>query len=253
MSRTAKGTTGSSTKPISPFGLASAAYLYEAMTGYAGSLAKLHSDIGAECELDLKDDSHRRALLKFLNAWGCRNLALDWHWLALEELQSWYGDCHERLDELTDRSLILDTALRTDLTEVFDGLSRRIISKKDRKGAKVQVSFGPTATSKTLFVLRPSLFPAWDGPIRNGLGYCGDGESYVEFLENVHDRMDECRRLSKLAGFDLNELPSILGRPDYTTLAQLVVEYYWITITRRVSLRTPQEISVWLSWCTDSE
>jgi hypothetical protein len=223
------------------------------MTGYAGSLDKLRSETGAQRELDLMDDGHRRALLKFLNAWGCRNLALDWHWLALEQLESWYGDCRESLDALADPGLTLDRALRQDLVDVFNDLSARIIAKKSRKGAEVQVSFGPTATSKTLFVLRPSLFPAWDGPIRDKLRYCGDGDSYVEFLENVHDRIDECTGLSKPAGLDLDDLPGILGRPDYTTLAQLIVEYYWITITRGVSLRAPQEISVWLSWCTDSD
>ena len=36
--------------------------------------------------------------------------------------------------------------------------------------------------------------------------------------------------------------------PTYTTLTQLVVDYYWIAITRGVKLREREEISRWLSW-----
>jgi hypothetical protein len=235
--------------PLSPFELALASYLYEAMTGYGASLHRLRSGLGPRDDLDLRLADHRVALLRFLNEWGCRNLARDWHGLALTEIERWYGDARERVDSFDPPRQALDSASRRDLVDVFDELSTRIIAHRESKGRQIHVSFGPTATSKTLFVLRPSLFPAWDGPIREKLGYRGDGDSYARFVTDVHDKIDESSRHSKLGGFALESLPEMIGRPGYTTLVQLFVEYYWITLTRGVSLRSRDEISRWLSWC----
>jgi hypothetical protein len=46
----------------------------------------------------------------------------------------------------------------------------------------------------------------------------------------------------------LEGLPRALGRPEYTTLTQLVGEYCWSTLKRRVKLRSCEEIAEWLSW-----
>jgi hypothetical protein len=235
--------------PISPFDIACASYLYESMTDYARSLDRFRTRIGVENDLDLTKEDHRYALLKFLNDWGCRNLAKDWHGLAAVELERWYCGARERLDSFGGPLSALDARSRRDLVDVFDELSTPIVARKKSKGHEVIVSFGPTAASKTLFVLRPSLFPAWDGPICKKLGYERDGESYAQFAKNVHDKIDESEQRCKQRGFILEGLPRILGRPSYTTLVQLFIEYYWITLTRGVSLRGRAEISEWLSWC----
>ena len=156
--------------PISPFELALASYLYEAMTGYGASLNRLRLRVGYANDLDLGLAEHRSALLKFLNAWGCRNLAREWHSLALAEIERWYCDARERLDFFRAARLIRDVAGRRDLVEVFDNLSKRIIAHKDSKGRRVDVSFGPTATSKTLFVLRRPL---------SSLGWANTGDARV--------------------------------------------------------------------------
>jgi hypothetical protein len=220
------------------------------MTGYGASLDRLRSSIGAGNDLDLTSEDHRLALLRFLNAWGCRNLVTDWHPLALTELQSWYSRAHEQLDGFNGMGLTLDSNSRHDLIDMFDDLSTRTIAHRRANGRDVLVSFGPTATSKTLFVLRPALFVAWDGAIRETLGYRGDGRSYARFAEDLREKIEESKRQARLGGLDLESLPKRLGRPSYTTLAQLFGEYYWITQTRRVSLRSQEEISKSLSWCT---
>jgi hypothetical protein len=224
--------------PISPFDIACASYLYESMTDFAGSLDRFRTRIGAGNDLDLSKDDHRYALLKFLNDWGCRSLATDW-----------YCGARERLDSFGGSLSALDASRRRDLADVFDELSKPIVARRESKGKEVDVTFGPTAAAKTLFVLRPSLFPAWDEPICTKLGYKRDGESYAQFAENVRAKIDESERHCKQRGFSLESLTQILGRPGYTTLVQLFIEYYWITLTRGVSLRGRAEISEWLSWC----
>jgi len=234
--------------PISPFDLACASYLYEAMTDYASSLDRLRTRIGVGNDLDPAVEEHRLALLKFLNEWGCRNLATDWHWLALAKLERWYCGARERLCSLENPPWSSDAQSRRDLADVFNELSTSIAARKMRKGREMLVSYGPTAAAKTLFILRPGLFPAWDGPIRSELGYQGDGESYAQFTTDVHAKIAESAECCKQGGFVFESLPEVLGRPAYTTLAQLVIDYYWITLTRRVKLRKREEISRWLSW-----
>jgi hypothetical protein len=234
--------------PIQPFDLACACYLYESMTPYAKSLDRFHAKkFGAA--LDLGREDRRLALLQFLNDWGCRHLAKEWHWLASEELERWYSDARD-LFRLPDSSAAsLNVSRLSDLADAFDSLFPRIAAKPTKEGKEVLVSFGPTATSKSLFALMPHTLPAWDDPMRAAFGHGGDGESYVEFTKDIHNKIRETEQYCKSQGFDLEGLPAKLGRPPYTTLCQLVVEYYWITVTQKVSLPSKDTMRVWLSWC----
>ena len=153
-----------------------------------------------------------------------------------------------RLDALDDPPWPAGAPSLRDLACVFDKLSKSIASRKVSRGREHSVSFGPTAAAKTLFILRPEAFPAWDGPIRDACGYAGDGASYAQFTADVHAKIAESVELCGLGAPFLDGLPLAIGRPPYTTLTQLVVDYYWITITRGVKLRTPKEMSEWLSW-----
>jgi len=233
--------------PIEPFDLACACYLYETMTDYAGSLDRLRSKVGRA--LDLSQEEHRLALLKFLNDWGVRGLAKDWHWLASEVLDSWYGSAQDSLRLLDGSRAELEATRLSDLARVFDSLSTRIAAKRIRDGKEMLVSFGPTATSKTLFALMPNILLAWDGPMRKAFGHDGDGESCAEFVKDIHRKVEETKLRFASRGFDLEQLPAKLGRPAYTTLNQLIIEYYWITITRGVSLPRKSTVREWLTWC----
>lgn len=234
--------------PIQPYDLAVACCLYEQMTPYARSLGRFREATGPAPDLSRED--HRLALLQFLNDWGCRNLATDWHWLASKELGSWCGSAEVRLGLLDDSLADFDVARLGDLAEDFHSLSTRIIAEKMRKGQKLLVSFGPTATSKSLFALMPQVLPAWDGPMRKAFGYGDDGESYVHFARDVHRKIAKTAEWCRELDFDLYELPAKLKRPVYTTVAQLIIEYYWITVTRGVSLPSRDVTNEWLSWCS---
>jgi hypothetical protein len=233
--------------PIEPFDLAFACYLYESMTPYKGGLDRFRATTGAAP--DLKREDHRLALLKFLNDWGCRNLAKEWHGLASEELDRWYSGAEDLL-RLPDGSRAdRDMTRLGDLTTVFDSLSTCIAARKVRYGKEMLVSFGPTATSKTLFALRPDMLPAWDGPMRTAFGHHGGGESYAEFVEDIHRKIVETELYCQSRGFSLEDLPAKLERPASTSVVQLVIEYYWITITRGASPPSKSTVREWLAWC----
>ena len=210
--------------PISPFDFACASYLYEAMTNYSRSLQGLREDVGLDNVLDLADEDHRLRLLKFLNEWVCRNLAKDCHGLASTRLERWCGRARDRLDVLVDPPWPPGAQSRRDVADVFTELSTSIASRRTQNGRKVAVSFGPTATAKTLFILRPSLFPAWDRPMRDTFGYGDDGASYAQFTADVHAKIAESAEHCRQSGLCLESLPEVLGRPVYTTLPQLVID-----------------------------
>jgi len=232
--------------PIEPFRLAGASYLYESMTDYAGSLNRFRSRTDAAVDLSRPD--HRLALLKFLNDWGCRPLAREWHWLASEGLNRWHHGVEDRLRLLDGPLVDLDVTRLDDLATAFDSLSSLTAAKRVRNGRDVLVSFGPTAASKALFALRPGTLPAWDRPIRKELGYDGKGESYVTFVKDLHSKLVETKLYCKQRGFNLEDLPAKLGRPAHTTVCQLIIEYYWITITRGVSIPSKSTVREWLAW-----
>lgn len=225
--------------------------MYESMTDYARSLDRFRQKVGAS--LDLSREDHRRALLKFLNDWGCRNLAKKWHGLASDVLARWYADAEVKLRPFDGSLAELDEAHLDDLADVFDSLSTQIASKPTKKGKQIEVSFGPTATSKTLFALRPHLLPAWDGEIRKQSGRDGSGRPYVEFAKDIHNKIGETERSCASPDFSLANLPRMLRRPAYTTVAQLMVEYYWITMTRGVSLPSSITVREWLYWSGDAD
>lgn len=235
--------------PIQPFDLACACYLYKSMTGYAKSLARFRSTVGEA--LDLSSEDHRQALLGFLNDWGCRNLATKWHWLASEALESWYDEARDSLPLPDDSPNDLDAARLRDLAQAFDSLSKRTAAKRRTKnGKQSSVSFGPTASSKCFFALRPHLLPAWDDPMRTAFEHNdGTGACYVEFMTDIHRKMDETEQDWSSRGLSLAEFPAKLERPPFTTVAQLMVEYYWITVTREVSLPSRSTMREWLDWC----
>ena len=235
--------------PIQPFDLAFACYLYESMTPFKGALNRFRAKTGAVP--DLKRADHRLALLKFLNDWGCRGLATDWHWLASEALGRWYSGAEDLLRVPVDSHAGLDGASHDDLARVFDSLSTCIAAKRIRSGREMLISFGPTATAKSLFALRPDTFPAWDAPIRTAVGHDGTGASYAAFVKDIHRKIVETQLYCGSRGLNLKDLPAKLRRPAYTTVVQLVIEYYWITITRGVSLPSPSTVKEWLTWCNE--
>ena len=137
---------------------------------------------------------------------------------------------------------VSDDELR-DIADVFDCL----IGDMKRAAAARSLRFGPTAVSKVLFALRPRLFPAWDSAIRAALVEGEDsGEAYVRYV--VRLRNDVCGVARHGEELGLTHLPAVLCPSRRATMAQLMGEYYWVTVTRRVRLPLLQRRRDWAAW-----
>ena len=225
--------------------LAVACFAYSALTGYADSFDGFVSSVDGDPDLSKAD--HRQAMLRWLNQWGCRQFSLEYHTLALSELLEWYHQSAVVLPE-TDRQLWeLSAAELEQYAEHFDRLSARQACIRERGGKSLSVTFGPTAAAKILFALRPKVFVAWDEPMRREFRYDGSGRSYVEFLLKIRLDLLSLRSECQTGEFELSALPRELDRP-YSTPAQLVGEYYWVTVTRQVKIPKSAQVQRWASW-----
>lgn len=219
--------------------------IYESMTDY-GRTYRTFSD-SVQPALSLDEEHHRRALLRWLNAWGCRHLALSCHDQVSARLGIWCEQARPLFPLATDRLVRLEDEALRKFEALFDGLSGLHARQVPRNGSFFGVSFGPTAASKSLFALFPQVFVAWDEPIRQTLGCDGSGASYVEFLRRIRGDLELLAERCTRAGFALEMLPDKLGREN-STAPQLVGEYYWVTITRGVRPPDKATLSKWGAW-----
>ena len=231
--------------PISLGKLAYACRVYDAMTDYGSSFRKFRLQV--DDTLDLANQNHRQALLQWLNACGCRHLALKCHQDVSNELAAWYKVARGRLPGSADRLVGTSDAVLEQYAELFDDLSSLPAREGVRNGRRFPISFGPTAASKTLFALRPHVFLAWDEAIRQELVPDDSDASYVEFLKGASDDLRDITEQSSRRGIDLENLQKRLGRPE-STAPQLMGEYYWITITQDVKPPGLTTLGEWLDW-----
>ena len=224
--------------------LALASTLYDSLTTFNRSLGRLDKATGSS--IDLTNPEHRIALIKWLNAWGCRNLPKDQHDVASNSILEWY--------QVDGASLFTN---EKPLWDVEDGeleiAARAYGSLKDKTGArsvrggnKRKVHIGPTAASKILFAIRPQALMPWDEAMRVAFKCDGSPESYFEYLIEIRDLTLHIGDLCRNKGFQIDDLPQKLGRPNSTVLA-LVNEYIWVTETRKVELPSSETLTQWAS------
>ena len=113
-----------------------------------------------------------------------------------------------------------------------------------RRGRKTEVHIGETAASKILFAIRPKAIMPWDEAMRISFKCNGSPQSYLEYLKIIRNLTLQIAVLCKHNGFQIDDLPQKLGRPDSTVLA-LVNEYIWITETRKVELPSSSILARW--------
>lgn len=219
--------------------------MFDALAGYDPSLRAFRDRAGSE--VDLRDPEHGHALLVWLNHWGCRHLATSCHAMATSALADWHQAIRGRLPPTDHRLASIPDGELDDLAGVFDSLCSRTGAKRTQGREEQEVSFGPTATAKTLFALRPHVFIPWDEAMRQELRHDGSGASYVAFLKEARDGLVHLENECRAYGIDLDSLPERFGRP-HSTVAQLIDEYHWITITRRVTLPSRRTLKEWLAW-----
>ena len=145
--------------------LAFACYIYSRMTDFDSSYEKLLST--TQPQLDFHSEEHVSMLLEWLNAWGCRQFAKDYHGLAAQELAEWYDtignqifDKDKALLELSDQDLNL-------VDRAYGSLINKTASmRRTAAGNSVRVEVGPTGAAKILFAWRPQALIPWDDPMR---------------------------------------------------------------------------------------
>jgi len=184
--------------------------------------------------------------LKFLNKWSCR-IAKKAHREISARLKSWYKTDtatlfgrNKNLWELNEEDLSLAATAYTSLLKITANYDTR-------SGKRQRVSIGHPAAAKILFALRPKAFPPWDNSIRNKLKEAYSITCYVDYLRHAKDLIGDIREACKKNGFTLNQLPKRLDRPD-STVAKLIDEYYWITITKECPSPDKKTLQRWAGW-----
>ena len=222
--------------------IAVAGLLFNSLTPYNTSLGDFRSATGDR--LDLSIQKHRDALLNWLNDWGCRHLSKDQHQVASKSILDWYQ--RNRATLFNDKmplwqlgDLEIETA-----ANAYGSLKDRIGARRSRYGNESKVHIGPTAASKVLFAIRPKALMPWDEAMRISFDCDGSPESYFEYLIKIRGLTLHIWNLCRNKGFQIDDLPQKLGRPNSTVLA-LVNEYIWVTATRKVELPSSETLTQW--------
>jgi len=232
------------TKEVTIGKMVVAGLLFNSLTPYNASLATFRSAI--DDSLDLRIKEHRTALLNWLNNWGCRHLSKDQHPVASESILDWYRS--NRATLLSDETPLwrlknqeIDIA-----ANAYGSLKDRIGARHYRRDKKLEAHIGPTAASKILFALRPKALMPWDDAMRKHFDCDGSPESYVRYQKIIRKLALHIRVRCEERGFQIDDLPQRLGRPNSTVL-ELINEFIWITVTRKIELPSSETLIQWAS------
>lgn len=224
--------------------LAVAGMLFNSLTPYNNSLTIFRSATGDS--LDLANSEHRNALMKWLNAWGCRNLSKDQHQIASESILDWYQTYHgslfsnrKPLWKLGDQELDI-------VAHAYGSLKDRIAARRFRHGKNSDVHIGATAASKILFAIMPKAIMPWDDAMRKSFNCDGSPLSYAKYLNMIKDITLRINTLCSDKGFHIDDLPKRIGRPD-STILELINAFIWVTETRKVQLPSSETLTQWAS------
>jgi hypothetical protein len=233
------------TQAVTLSDLAFACHVYAGMSDYDASY--LHFMKATSGAPDLGNPAHRRALLAWLNKWGCRQFDARQHERASSEMLEWSNQYVSSLFPVESQLRDLSQAQVAAVAIAYQSLSSKIASYKTRNRSTYAVSVGPTGASKVLFAIRPHALPPWDSKIREHFGHDGSGASYRGFLGQVRSVLENVAKLCESEDFTLEELPARLGRP-HSTLPKVIDEYHWVTITK--GCKPPDRLTLrrWTDW-----
>ncbi len=224
--------------------LALASTMYDSLTPFNDSLGLLNKATGGS--LNLTDSEHRISLMKWLNDWGCRHLSVDQHHVASNNILNWY--------QVDGASLFTDEKSLWDLGDhelevaahAYGSLKDKTGARRVRGGRELEVHIGATAAAMILFAIRPKALMPWDEAMRISFKCDGTPKSYSRYLKTIRNLISHIGVLCRNKGFQIDDLPKELGRPDSTVLA-LVNEYIWVTETRKVELPSSETLTQWAS------
>lgn len=200
---------------------------------------------------DIFDHQHCKALFKWLNSWGCRQFAREFHSQASEHFRNWGQKNLSLLPPIGSGLLTFTDADFVNAGFLYASLRGLQASVRQRSGHSYPVAFGPTGAAKILFALRNQAFLPWDGPIRVHLGYDDSQESYIEYLQWVRSELKEVIADAEAHGIAKANIPSTLGRP-FSSLLKLVDEHNWVTITKECKPPSLEDIKHWSHWARSS-
>jgi hypothetical protein len=226
--------------------IAFACYVYGRMTDYDSSYKRFLEQTSPQ--LDLRLERHLMVLLKWLNEWGCRQFAKDYHVLAASGIREWYEKAGHKLLQI-DKTLASLAESDIAIVELAYGdlVGRTASYRKSSSGAKTAVDVGATGASKILFVLRPDGLIPWDEPIRKEMDLNSSASSYVRYLNIAKRHLEELSRHCAEKGIALRDLPVKLGRPE-SSVAKLVDEFFWVTVSRKCPVPEDESLRRWVSW-----
>jgi len=222
-----------------------AAIACRAYTAFGGEFDDSFRQFGAKTggALHLESDECGWALMKWLNEWGCRQFAKEYHQDALKLMRLW---AQKYLRELPTQAVEILELTDSDIRHAADAFDVLKELQASRRGS-VSVRFGATGGAKIMFALRPQAFPPWDDAIRERLQFDGSADSYARFIRRVKLEVEELLADAGKHGVSRSQLPAIIGRSE-STLPKIVDEYFWVTITRGFVVSKVSDLHRWARW-----
>lgn len=230
--------------------LAYACRLYATVTDFDSSIKEFRH--ATNPALDIANPKHRKALLVWLNSWGCRQFAKDYHSMASKALMEWGRHHLDRLPHRTVALTELTHGVLETAAQAYGDLKDRHASIRMLKSSAYPVTFGPTGAAKVLYALRPDAFLPWDDPIREHFGYDGSTDSYREFLSSVQKEVGDLQGEAARFGIKVGDIPFAVRRPE-SSIPKLIDEYYWVTITMGCAPATAKDLERWFGWSRGPE
>ena len=228
--------------------LAYGCLLFGALAG--ADTASVDLDAKTNGRVDLSNPAHAKALLVWLNKWGCRQFAIAHHPTAAAMLTDWgarWLDCLPKpsasLSKLNLRQLETTADAYADLKD------RQASTRRTPNGKIAIVTVGATGAGKALHALRPRVLPPWDDPMRAALALDGGRDSYLAYLVDVQQQMRGIEAEAGAMGIAAKDIPKALGRPS-SSLPKMIDEYYWLTLTRGLAIPSADELAIWNTWAT---
>jgi hypothetical protein len=172
--------------------------------------------------LDLARAGHRTLLLRWLNSWGCRiRYPREGEPAPFDTgLAAWWQEWQPALP----------TASLPDLADGdIDACAGAYaaLAAVEVSAGRPHRTLGPTAAAKALYALRPDTVMPWDAAIAARLYGRRDAAAFGQHL-----RLGRAWAAAVIAetGADAAAIPRLVGRPT-ASLAKLLDEYLWVTIT----------------------
>lgn len=182
---------------------------------------------------NLLNPEHARALLQWLNKWGCRITKGSFDSILpklADFFQKWARQFpRAELQNLQAHHLDALAGAYSDLLAIDE--------------------FGPTSAAKALFALCPHAAMPWDAAIQAAFGLSGrEREKYRSML--VLSRREAETLIADAARCAVGDIRSLLNMTGThaLTLPKLLDEYHWVTITRRHQIPNCEELKQWAGW-----